>query len=273
MTYREILKTTGITEEQVAQAMGYQNANSMRTSSRCETSRDQFVRVYELLNATMPAESQNPAPTETLPPDPCKFLTFYREVATDKITAVTGCPGPAHPGTGDPNYALLAFVMFGDDHMVVPIPKAFLGTKWVKCDNPAAYKSGADLVKELMPSQSWHKFMEKVNIPNRYDGILSFRLEYHPDLITRLDGANAPVPFGSTDNVLAVLREDSHTCLAFDPMDSLFGLPNYNPSNTATTYIRRNTLEIDEKTARIVCPELFEYLDKLTGIDILSKRS
>lgn len=266
MNYREILKITGITEEQVAQAMGYKSAHNMRTSSRIERVREQFVRLYKLLNATKPVEAQNPAPTDTFPPDPCKFLTFYREVATDKIAAVTECPGPAHPGTDDPNYSVLAFVLFGDDPQVVPIPRKFLGKKWVQCDDPAAYKSGADLVKALMPSQSWHKFMEKVNIPNRYDGILSFRLEYAADVMAFTD-KKPPVPFASMDNVIATYPSVASVTPCYDA-----GTIHRGARQILTSYIYGCTVKIDEKTARIVCPKLFAYLDNVSIENISSKK-
>lgn len=268
--YRQMLKKLGITEEQVAQAMGYKSASVMRNSSRAERAREHATNLFNLFlqsqqPAGVPVESPHLPLERFLALNPAKFLTFYKNNHSDAIAAVTNLRNAQEGLT-------VGFIVMGGKPFAMLLPDTQLKEDASICENPCDYPSGAELVQAIMPWHSWQKFVDQIQIENKYDGILSFRLEYEPDVVNQLEGAELPVPFGSTDNVLAVLTEDSHTCLAFDPVDSWFGQPNYMPTNTATAYTRQNTREIDEKTARIVCPELFKYLDSMTPEDILSKK-
>lgn len=273
--YRKMLKKLGITEEQVAQAMGYKSASVMRNSSRAERAREHATNLFNLFlqsqqPAGVPVESPHLPLERFLALNPAKFLTFYQNPEIRQVMAITNLP---YLPASAPNYGgMWGAIMTTGGISAVGVPAEYIGSKWKPCEHPCAAPVGAELVQALMPWHSWQKFVDQIQIENKYDGILSFRLEYEPDVVNQLEGAELPVPFGSTDNVLAVLTEDSHTCLAFDPVDSWFGQPNYMPTNTATAYTRQNTREIDEKTARIVCPELFKYLDSMTTEEILSKK-
>lgn len=276
-TYREMLKQAGITEEQVAQAMGYRSAHNMRTSNRCERTREAALNFYNLIEAARnTATTHDVAPQSTIPPNPCVFLTFYREAATDKIAAATNTPGTPHPGTDDPNFAVWAFYLYKDKPQAVNMPRKFLGTKWVECENPCNYPSGAKLWEAMQPWHSWHVFMEQVNIENKYDGVFQFFLEYPAEVIEALyqPEGKLPVPFASTRRVFAIFGpETTGDKFWLKGITSIYSDPS-KILNTSSQkdYIVNYTRQIDEKTARVVHPELFAHLDSLTPEQISSKK-
>ena len=143
---------------------------------------------------------------------------------------------------------------------------AFLRVFTNPCPNPEDYESGQKLIEALHGHESWHKFMEKVLEEDRYTGKLEFWLEYSPE---KAMCKHSAYPNSSTGNVVAIVKPNmvEEWFNTYDCYTAGHGVgPNAEQIHNVLIgekMLHQRCVKITEKEARLIHPNLFEYLKKI----------
>jgi len=187
-------------------------------------------------------------------------LEFYQEIKTGRIAAVTHCPGqPNGPAT---KYARWAFAMYSTPASF-NMPLISLENRWIRQHSPEMFKTGTKLMRALHGWKHWQDFVQQVVIPDEYAGKLEFWLEYSPE---KAPYKEAAYPNSSTGNVTAV-RPQSLAGIWFNTYECYTAGHGVEPNAEQIHSIRigeamlhDRCVQITEKEARIIHPNLFGYL-------------
>lgn len=194
--------------------------------------------------------------------NPMPHIQFYRSTdGKNRVIAATQCH---HSPT-----TVWVFYLFGKNNKPIAQPMDIQSFGFEPCETPAQWRSGAELVQALHPWGAWHKFMQKVDIPDQYTGKLKFYLEYE---LGKAGFKEAVCPNASKGIVVAVLQDSQCTTKGVGATWEVYtSMPDENgrevPNNTQISrhrmtqaWIQDATTPIDEKTARIIHPALFDFL-------------
>jgi hypothetical protein len=184
-------------------------------------------------------------------------LEFYRNRATSDIIAVTRY---RHPKTL--NLLTLGLYAEGIPDMIWESLNT-LESHFEICENPCDYRSGAALVQSLHNRDTWDCFMRMTPIPDQYTGKLEFWLEYSPE---KAPYKEAAYPNSSTGNVTAIIP-DTKAGIWHNTYECFTAGHGVEPNAEQIHSIRighdmlhNRCVQITEKEARIIHPNLFEYL-------------
>ena len=199
--------------------------------------------------------------------NPFPHLEFMYGYDDNQVIAVSKCPVAGN--SGDEVWAFTIPSGYG--------PKAFKFSRsdgndyFHPCANPVDYASGAALIQALHPWKSWQLFLDQVKMPELYTGHLIFYLEYEPE---KAECMEIVKPNASKGLVVATVNDTAKPSGKNDfTVQAYLSIPNalgHEPPNNpniifermSCKWIEKVTTRIDEKTARIIHPALFEHLDE-----------
>jgi len=184
-------------------------------------------------------------------------LTFYRNRATSDLIAVTRY---RHPKTL--NLLTLGLYAEGIPDMMWESLNT-LESHFEPCENPCDYRSGSALVYGLHNWGQWKGFLDQMISLDLYTGKLEFWLEYAPE---KAHGKRSAYPNSSTGNVTAI-RPQSLAGIWFNTYECFTAGHGVEPNAEQIHSIRighdmlhDRCIQITEKEARIIHPNLFGYL-------------